>query len=76
MSTSWIFTRHISGCFVLVSGINRFIARKEHLRGYVTPRVGNLTEEKSLCVQRGSRYNNFGSHPMFKVEYNDVQIMT
>jgi hypothetical protein len=24
----------------------------KHLRGYVIPRVANLTEEKSLCVQR------------------------
>jgi hypothetical protein len=36
---------------------------------YVTPRVANLTEEKSLCVQRHLRYGYSGSCLMLRMEY-------
>jgi hypothetical protein len=38
-----------------------FYAVYYNLSGYVIPWVGNLTEEKSLCIQRDLLYNDVGS---------------
>jgi hypothetical protein len=43
---------------------------------YVVPGAGNLTEEKSLCVPRGLRYGDFGSHLMWKIQYGKYCDMT
>jgi hypothetical protein len=43
---------------------------------YVIPWVGNLTEEKSLRVQRGLRYGDFGSDNVLKMQSVNFLIIT
>jgi hypothetical protein len=47
----------------------------KHLWVYVILSVGNLTEEKSLCVQRDLRYESFNSRYMLKIGYKDILMM-
>jgi hypothetical protein len=55
---------------------NNDILCLKHLWAHAMPRVGNLTEEKSLCVDLDLIYGDFGSHPVSKMRCSNFLLMT